>query len=111
MSRPLRFNARQVHLCCALWAIRALMGVLSSVYSVNIIFNSPVCRRGYGTLSHRRLTGSLSVMYLNTFVPSGTEQNGSLSKPGHMKIRTWPSTEAAIRSRGPCAAQFSKSLG
>ena len=38
MSRPLRFNARQVHLCCALWAIRALMGVLSSVYSVNVIF-------------------------------------------------------------------------
>ena len=41
----MRFNARQVHLCCALWAIRALMGVLSSVYSVNVIFDSPVCRQ------------------------------------------------------------------
>ena len=108
MSRPLRFNARQVHLCCALWAIRALMGVLSSVYSVNVIFDSPVCRRDYRTLSYRRLTGSGTSI---RFVPSGTEQNGSLSKPGHMKIRTWPSTEAATRSPGPCAAQFSKSLG
>jgi hypothetical protein len=46
VSRPLRFNARQVHLCCALWAIRALMGVLSSVYSVNRHFRLPCLQAG-----------------------------------------------------------------
>ena len=54
----LRLNARQIHLGRAYGQSgRALIGVFSSVYSENVIFGSPVCRREYpGTLSHRRLT-------------------------------------------------------
>jgi hypothetical protein len=59
------------------------MGVLSSVYSVNVIFESPICRREYRNSQPPTPDESLSVIYLYTICSHGTEQNDSLRKPGH----------------------------
>jgi hypothetical protein len=56
------------------------MGVLSSVYSVNVIFGPLFAGGSTGTLSHRRLTESLSVMYLNTIC-----SHVGLSKTAHFE--------------------------
>ena len=57
VSRLLRFNARQIHLRRALrQSGRALIGVFSIVYSQNVIFDSPVCRREYWSSQPPTLT-------------------------------------------------------
>jgi hypothetical protein len=57
VSRLLRFNARQIHLRRALRRSgRALIGVFSIVYSQNVIFDSPVCRREYWSSQPPTLT-------------------------------------------------------
>jgi hypothetical protein len=58
VSRLLWFNARQIHLCCALWAIRTRVNgrVIERVFGKRH-FQTPLFAGGStATLSHRRLT-------------------------------------------------------